>query len=243
MAARRPMDERRPAAAVMRKSCTTPGRGVPAGAIAAGWPGRLAGYANRQFARRAVAGTIRPEQPEDCVMPDVPAASLCALLARLLQASGPEPAAQRAAIAGFQQLHAQLRHWNDGLLSVLRDYPGFTQSGAPADYDRFLDRLAACREALGEADDSSDPQARLLQDARNTTDFHLHLHGQAVFRSPPRLGHAAARTPPAASRALRAAPVPCAPPVAARGRPAGARRPRNPAECRPPASRPRPAAG
>jgi len=112
-------------------------------------------------------------------MPNLPAADLCALLKRLLHASGRNPGARRAALAGFQQIHAELRRWNEELVTVLRGYPGFVQSGAPADYDRFLARLAACRDALGEADGSIDASACVLQDARNTADFLWQLAADA----------------------------------------------------------------
>jgi GTP cyclohydrolase II len=111
-------------------------------------------------------------------MPDIPASELCALLARLL-AHGRSPETRRTALAAFQQLHADLRRWNEELVAALRAYPGFVQSGAPPDYDRFLDRLAACRDALGEADGSSDAHATLLQSARNTTDFFWQLAADA----------------------------------------------------------------
>ena len=112
-------------------------------------------------------------------MPNLPASDLSALLVRLLQASGRNPGARRAALAGFQQLHADLRHWNEELVTVLRTYPGFVHSGAPADYDRFLDRLAICRDALGEADGSGDAEATLLQNARNTAEFLWQLAADA----------------------------------------------------------------
>jgi hypothetical protein len=92
-------------------------------------------------------------KPEDRAMPDIPACELRALLARLL-ASSRDPETRAAAIASFQQLHAELRRWHEGLVAVLRAYPGCTQSGAPRDYDLFRDRLAACRDALGEGADA-----------------------------------------------------------------------------------------
>src|SRR3954470_1977968 len=113
-------------------------------------------------------------KPEDRAMPDIPACELRALLARLL-ASSRDPETRAAAIASFQQLHAELRRWHEGLVAVLRAYPGCTQSGAPRDYDLFLDRLAACRDALGEGDGSCDGHATLLQNARNTADFFWQL--------------------------------------------------------------------
>jgi hypothetical protein len=112
-------------------------------------------------------------------MPNTPAFDLCALLARLLLASGRNPGARRAAVAGFQQLHADVRQWNEELIAVVRAYPGFVRSGAPADYDRFLDRLAACRDALGESDGSTDAGATVLQNARNTADFLWQLAADA----------------------------------------------------------------
>ncbi len=112
-------------------------------------------------------------------MPNLPASGLSALLARLLQVNSRDAGARRSAIAGFQQLHTELRHWNEEFVRALRAYPGFVQSNAPAEYDRFLDRLAACRDALGEGDGSSDAAGMLRQNARNTADFLGQLAAEA----------------------------------------------------------------
>jgi hypothetical protein len=112
-------------------------------------------------------------------MSHIPESDLAELLTRLLAATGRNSAARHAALVEFNAVYLDVRHWNEELVAVLRGYPGFVQSGVHADYDAFLDRLAACRDALGEADERADAASTLLQNARNTADFLWQLAADA----------------------------------------------------------------